>query len=58
MAANTAEVRETALSLDAAFSPDDVPAPTMRPGRNLAVLLVVSAIGCLALGSALAPIVI
>ena len=60
MAASTA-VRQTALSLDAAFMEDDtvpvVPVATTRrqTGRNLAVLLIVSAIGSLALGSALAP---
>ena len=69
MAANTAEVRETALSLDAAFS-DERAAPS-RPGRIaigrqdcrlrrdhtriVAAALIVSAIGCLVLGSALAP---
>ena len=69
MAANTAEVRETALSLDAAFS-DERAAPS-RPGRIatgrqerrlrrdhtriVAAALIVSAIGCLILGSALAP---
>ena len=59
MAASTA-VRQTALSLDAAFMEDAVPvvpvATTRRQtGRNLAALLIVSAIGSLALGSALAP---
>ena len=69
MAANTAEVRETALSLDAAFS-DERAAPS-RPGRIaigrqdcrlrrdhtriVAAALIVSAVGCLILGSALAP---
>ena len=63
MAANTAEVRETALSLDAAFS-DERAAPS-RPGRIatgrqerrlrrdhtriVAAALIVSAIGCLIL---------
>ena len=59
MAASTA-VRQTALSLDAAFMEDAVPvvpvATTRRQtGRNLAALLIVSAIASLALGSALAP---
>ena len=59
MAASTA-VRQTALSLDAAFMEDAVPvvpvATTRRQtGCNLAALMILSAIGCLALGSALAP---
>ena len=59
MAASTA-VRQTALSLDAAFMEDAVPvvpvATTRRQtGRNLAALLIISAIASLALGSALAP---
>ena len=63
MAANTAEVRETALSLDAAFSGEH--AARLRPGRIasgrqerlvalrrdhtrvVAAALIVSAIGCL-----------
>ncbi len=67
MAANTAEVRETALSLDAAFS--DERAARLRPeriangrqGRRLVVrrdqtrivaaALIVSAIGCLVLST-------
>ena len=72
MAANTAEVKKTALSLDAAFSEDN--ATPLRPGRIapgrqerrlvavrrdhtriVAAALIVSAIGCLILGSALAP---
>ena len=59
MAASTA-LRQTALSLDAAFMEDAVPVMPVattrrRSGRNLAALLIVSAIGSLALGSALAP---
>ena len=54
MATNTAEVRETALSLDAAFAPDNLQASDSPPGR-LAALMIVSAVACLALGSALAP---
>ena len=56
MAASTA-VRQTALSLDAAFMEDAVPVAATRrqTGRNLAALMIVSAIGSLALVSALAP---